>query len=67
MSTLNSICSLSSQQEWHEDLSVIYRKRSIDLRNPGAYTTKDMDEFLKSEFTGITVSILRLYCISDME
>lgn len=50
LATMDEICSATSRQLWQDQLSVVYRKRSIDLRNPGSYDAKYMDEFLQSTF-----------------
>lgn len=52
LETMDQICSASSRQQWQQQLSVVYRKRSIDLKNPGSYNAKHMDEFLQSTFVG---------------
>lgn len=52
LETMDEICSATSRQQWQQQLSVVYRKRSIDLKNPGSYNAKTMDEFLQSTFIG---------------
>lgn len=50
LDTMDEICSETSRLQWQQQLSVVYRKRSVDLKNPNSYDAKQMDEFLQTTF-----------------
>ncbi|KZV60285.1 hypothetical protein PENSPDRAFT_594254, partial [Peniophora sp. CONT] len=52
LDSLNKSCTAASRARWQEELTEVYRRRSINLSHPELYNPKHMDKFLKSKFIG---------------
>ncbi|VDC06701.1 unnamed protein product [Peniophora sp. CBMAI 1063] len=50
LETMDGLCSSISRARWEHQLQVVYRERTVHLRNPASYNAKFMDDFLNSSF-----------------
>ena len=53
LATLDTTSTQESRDRWQEQLSVVYRERSIDLRAPQTYNAKYMDTVLNSAYISV--------------